>query len=47
MITIADVDLAKEILVKKFDSFRDREREVSMVNILDYILYYKMKNSLN
>ena len=33
MITIADVDLTKEILVKEFDSFSDRGMAVSMVSI--------------
>ena len=39
MITIADVDLTKEILVKDFDSFSDRGMAVSMVTIyVDSIL---------
>ena len=33
-IAIADVDLAKEILVKEFDNFIDRELSVSMVNYI-------------
>ena len=45
IITIADVDLAKEILVKEFDTFSDRGLAVSMVNYWTRFFELIVKNT--